>query len=167
LIKKQIQEPVMLTEKEMLEIEEEAGKYDSRQAASIDALMIIQRHRGWVDDDSLKDVAAYLGMSPDYLDGIATFYNMIFRKPVGKHVILMCNTISCMMAGYEPNREHLRKRLGVDLGGTTPDGFFTTLPVACLGACERSPSMMVDGRLYTGLTPERIDAILDGLKEKR
>ncbi|MCL5097034.1 MAG: NAD(P)H-dependent oxidoreductase subunit E, partial [Candidatus Omnitrophica bacterium] len=81
----------MLTEAERSEIEAEFGHYATKQAVSIEALKVVQRHRGWVTDEALRDVAALLGMSPDELENVATFYNLIFRKPVGRHVILICN----------------------------------------------------------------------------
>ncbi len=150
----------MLSDEERLEIEEEIGRYAQERAASVEALMSVQRRRGWVDDETLGEVASMLGMSFDELDGVATFYNLIFRSPVGKNVILLCDTISCMVMGYETILAHLEEKLGIRLGQTTADGLFTLLPVPCLGACERSPVMMVGEKLFPGLTPERVDEIL-------
>ena len=79
----------------------------------------MQQHRGWVSDESIADVAEALQMTPVELDGVATFYNMIFRKPVGRHVILLCDSVSCWIMGYERLREHLQARLGIGLGETT------------------------------------------------
>src|SRR6266850_1858248 len=87
----------MLTAEEINEIETEAARYPKRDAVCIDALKIVQRHRGWVSDESLHDIAAHLGMSPTDLDSVATFYNLIFRKPVGRHVIMICDSVSCWM----------------------------------------------------------------------
>ena len=78
-----------------------------------------------------------LGMSLADLESVATFYSLIFRKPVGRHVILLCDSVSCWIMGYETVRDHLRRRLGIDLGETTPDGRFTLLTIPCLGACDR------------------------------
>lgn len=150
----------MLSDEERLEIEEEISRYAQKRAASVEALMSVQRRRGWVDDETLGEVASMLGMSFDELDGVATFYNLIFRSPVGKNVILLCDTISCMVMGYETILAHLEEKLGIRLGQTTADGLFTLLPVPCLGACERSPVMMVGEKLFPGLTPERVDEIL-------
>lgn len=150
----------MLTEEERLEIDAEAAGYAFRRSAVTGALMIVQRRKGWVDDEALRDVAAALDISQDEVDGIATFHNLIFRRPVGRRVILVCSTISCMLTGLDHNLDHLENRLGVKLGGTTPDGLFTLLTVPCLGACDRAPAMMVGTELYTGLTPGRIDEIL-------
>jgi len=150
----------MLSEAERLEIETELAHYDHKRAACVEALKIMQRHRGWVSDDSLRDLAEYLEMTPDELDGVATFYNLVFRKPLGRHTILICDSVSCWIMGYENLRQHLTARLGIDLGGTTADGRFTLLPQTCLGACDHAPAMMVDEELYQDLTPERIDQIL-------
>src|SRR4030042_2346582 len=152
----------MLTEAEQKEIEAEIAHYPNKRAACVDALKIVQKHYGWISDESLKDVADFLEMTPDELDGVATFYNLIFRHPVGKHVILICDSVSCWIMGYDTLRGTLRSRRGTDLGETTPDGRFTLLPSVCLGACDRAPVMMVDDDLHLDLTPERIDQILAG-----
>ena len=152
----------MLTDEVKQEIVEAVGHYPTRRSGAAEALKIVQRHRGWVSDESLKDAAALLGMSSEELDGIATFYSLIFRKPVGKHVILLCDSVSCWILGYDLVREHLRMRLGIGLGETTADGRFTLLPVACLGACDRAPAMMIDDELYGDLDAKRIDEILAG-----
>ena len=151
----------MLSEDEVRDIESALEQYEQRQAACIDALKIVQRHRGWVSDENLLDLAGLLRMSPDELDGIATFYNLIFRKPVGKHIILICDSVSCWIMGYDRIRRHLTARLGIEPGQTTSDGRFTLLPIVCLGACDHAPTMMVDDVLYHDLDPAKIDRILE------
>lgn len=150
----------MLSPDERREIEAELARYEHSRAACIEALKIVQRHRGWVSDEALADLEPVLGMTTAELDTVATFYNLIFRQPVGRHVILICNSISCWIVGYENLRDHLSQRLGVNLGQTTADGRFTLLPNVCLGACDIAPAMMVDGDLYGELTPGKIDEIL-------
>jgi NADH-quinone oxidoreductase subunit E len=149
----------MLTEEERREIEEELKHYTRKRAACIEALKIVQRRRGWISDE-LADIAGMLDMSVDELDDVATFYSLIFRRPVGKHVILICDSVSCWVTGYDPLRGHLEKRLGISPGETTADGQFTLLPTACLGACDQAPVMMIDDVLYGNLTPEKIDELL-------
>jgi NADH-quinone oxidoreductase subunit E len=151
----------MLTDEEIREIEAEVSHYDQRQAASIEALRIVQRHRGFVSDEALAAVAERLAMSTADLDAVATFYNLIYRKPVGRHVVLACNSISCYLLGAEGVRDHLQRRLGVSPGETTADGRFTLLPIVCLGHCDHGPTMMVDGDLHGDLNPARIDSILE------
>ena len=150
----------MLTEEERQEIDEAIGAAPYRRSARIDAMMAVQRHRGWVSDEALEEIGEYLKLSPDELDSVATFYNLIFRKPVGRHVILICDSVSCWLLEYETMRDHLKARLGIDLGETTADGRFTLLPSVCLGACDRAPVMMIDEKLYGELTPEKIDQAL-------
>jgi len=151
----------MLTEQEIEEIQAEYPHYEQRQALSVEALKIVQRHHGWVSDEALADVAALLEMDVAELDAVATFYNLIFRKPTGRHVILVCDSVSCWVMGGETVRERLEARLGIGLGETTADGRFTLLPVVCLGACHQAPAMMIDDDLHHDLDPEKIDAILE------
>jgi NADH-quinone oxidoreductase subunit E len=154
----------MLTVDERWEIEAELKHYAQKQAACIDALKIIQRHRGWVSDEGIRDLAEFLQMSPDELDSVATFYNLIFRRPVGKHVILICDSVSCWIVGYDRIREHLTARLGIGLGETSSDGQFTMLPVPCLGACDHAPALMIGERLYEDLEPPIVDQILKSIE---
>ncbi len=150
----------MLTEAEKIEIAAEFKHYPHKQAVCIDALKIAQRTRGWVSDETLREVAAFLEMTPDELDNVATFYNLIFRRPVGRHVILLCDSVSCWVMGYENLREHLMQKLGVKPGETTKDGRFTLLPNVCLGCCDHAPAMMVDTDLHLDLTAQKVDSIL-------
>ena len=151
----------MLSDTERQEIEQELSHYPDKRAACVEALKIVQRHHGWVSDERLKSLAAVLEMTPDELDGVATFYNLIYRKPVGRHVVLLCNSISCWIMGYEQMRAHMKARLGVDLGQTTADQRFTLLPIVCLGACDHAPTMMIDDDLHQDLTPGTADGILE------
>ncbi|RJQ75604.1 MAG: NADH-quinone oxidoreductase subunit NuoE [Desulfobacteraceae bacterium] len=150
----------MLTEEERNEIEAIMGHYPLAAAAGIEALRIVQRHRRWISDATLCEVAEFLGITPTELDAVATFYNLIFRQPVGRHVILVCDSVSCWIMGYDNLLEKLKSRLNVDLGQTTSDGRFTLLPHVCLGACDRAPVMMIDDQLYGELDADKIDAIL-------
>jgi NADH-quinone oxidoreductase subunit E len=150
----------MITQEEKKEIEEEIKKAPTKKAAVIDVLKVVQRHRGWVPDDALEEAADMLGMTPAEVDSVATFFSLIFRRPVGNHVILVCDNVSCWLVGYEDVKQHLTERLGISLGETTKDGRFTLLPSACLGVCEEAPAMMINDDLYTNLTPSLVDEIL-------
>lgn len=150
----------MLSVEEKQEIEVELATAEVKRAIASDALKIVQRHEGWVRDEAIRDVAALLDMSPADLDGLATFYNGIYRRPVGRHVILICDSISCWIMGYEPIRDWLQSRLGIALGETTTDGRFTLVPTACLGLCEQAPALMIDDHVHGNLTPETLDEIL-------
>src|SRR5688500_229306 len=115
----------MLTEKEKQEIEKAISEVPVRKAAGIEALKIVQEHRRWISDESLRDVAEYMDMSPEELDSVATFYNLLFRKPVGRHIILVCDSISCWVMGYENLVFELQMRLHIKFGETTADSRFT------------------------------------------
>lgn len=153
----------MLTDEEKQEVEKAAAESLHWKDACVDALLAIQKRRGWVSDEALSDVAGALGMTPAELDGVVTFYDRIYRKPAGRHVVMLCDSPSCWMTGYDDLLEHLRERLGVKPGETTNDGRFTLLPMGCLGACDHAPGMMVDDRFYGDLTPERVDVVLDSV----
>ena len=150
----------MLSNEEIQEINAELTNAVTKASASVDALNIVQRHRGWVSDEAIKDVATMLGMTTDELDAVATFYSFIFRKPVGRHVVLVCDSISCWVMGYNPLLDILKTQLGITFGETTTDKRFTLLPISCLGACDRAPAMMVDEDLYGPVTPEMMEEIL-------
>ena len=149
----------MLTEEEKMQIRAELAHSVSGRAACVEALKIVQRRRGWISEE-ITEIAELLKMTPDELDSIATFYSLIYRKPVGRHVILVCDSVSCWITGYDSVQECLTEILGIIPGETTEDGRFTLLPIACLGACDQGPAMMVDGELYTDLDPEKIEAVI-------
>jgi NADH-quinone oxidoreductase subunit E len=151
----------MLTDDERQEIEAELEQYPSRRGACIEALKVVQRHRRWVSDEALEDLAAFLEMSAEELDNVATFYNLIYREPVGRHVILVCDSVSCWVVGYRGLLAALSARLGIGLGETTADDRYTLLPMACLGACDHAPVMMIDEDTHRDLAPEGLDAILE------
>ncbi|MCP5358969.1 MAG: NADH-quinone oxidoreductase subunit NuoE [Pseudomonadales bacterium] len=149
-----------LSEQERHEIDHELTLYPDKRAVGLEALKIVQKHQGWVSDESLHAVANYLEMSAHELDGVATFFNLIFRQPVGRRVMLFCDSVSCYIMGCDRIKAHISKRLGIDYGETTADGEYTLIPVPCLGDCDRAPVMLMDGEQQRNLTPEKIDALL-------
>ncbi len=151
-----------LSPEEIAEIEHEVALVPRKDGAAIDAMLIVQRHRGWVSDESIRAIAAFLEMSAEERDGIATFYNLIFRQTVGEKVILFCDSVSCWLRGCDDVKAEISEKLGVDYGQTTADGRFTLLPVPCLGACDRAPVMMVGDDLHTHLDAADLNAVLDG-----
>lgn len=157
-------EELPLSAEERREIEAEFARYPTKRAVCIDAMKIVQRHRGWVSDESLEDISQLLEMSLDELDGVASFYNLLFRKPVGRHVVLLCDSVSCWIMGYEKLRERLCGKLGACLGETTTDGRFTLLPIVCLGTCDHAPAMMVDEDLHRDLDADKADQALESYK---
>jgi NADH-quinone oxidoreductase subunit E len=145
---------------EIKEIEHEMQLYPDKQAVGLEALKIVQKHQGWVSDESMLAISKYLDIPVSDLESVATFFNLVYRQPVGRNVILFCNSVSCWIMGCESMRSHINDKLGVDFGGTTEDGEFTFLPVPCLGDCDRAPVMMVGDDLHRNLTAEKIDRIL-------
>jgi NADH-quinone oxidoreductase subunit E len=150
----------MLTAEEIKEIDKAISIVPYKKAACVEALKVVQQTRSYVSDESLKDVASYMDMSAEELDSVATFYNLIFRKPVGRHIILLCDSISCWVMGYENIKEQLSQKLCIGYGETTADGRFTLLPNPCLGTCDCAPALMIDKDLYRNLTVEQLDEIL-------
>ena len=138
--------------------------YPRKQGVCIEALKVVQRHRGWISDESLRELAEFLEMTPDELDSVATFYDKILRRPVGKHVIFVCNSVTCWIMGYDRVRERLTQLLGTTLGETSADGRFTLLPNVCLGACDHAPVLMIDGDTHRDVEPSKIESILEQYK---
>jgi len=155
-----------LTEEEIKEIEHEMELYPDRQAVGLEALKIVQKHQGWVSDESLLAISKYLDLPVADLESVATFFNLVYRQPVGKNVILFCNSVSCWIMGCDDMRTHINEKLGVDFGETTEDGTFTFLPVPCLGDCDRAPVMMIGDDLHRNLTSEKINQIISDCQTK-
>ena len=151
----------IITEEIKKEIEQIYEHFPQKSAACIEGLRVIQKYHRWVSDEAIEELAEILDMSPDAIDSVATFYNLIFRKPVGRHVILVCDSMSCWMMGSEKNAGYLKEKLSVDFGETTQDDRFTLLTVPCLGTCDRAPAMMIDTDLHRNLTTDKIDGILE------
>jgi NADH-quinone oxidoreductase subunit E len=149
-----------LSETEIRSIDHEISILPNKKAAVIEALKIVQQHRGWISDESVEAIADYLDLSPAEVDSVATFYNLIFRKPVGRHVILLCDSISCYVMGYKKLQEALQLELRIKFGETTTDKRFTLLPNVCLGCCDHAPALMVDGDLYMDVKAEQLPEIL-------
>jgi NADH-quinone oxidoreductase subunit E len=160
LIEKEESKNVYLTEAEMQQIDHEVSLVPYKKAAVIEALKVVQHHRGWISDESVDAIAAYLGTSAEEVDSVATFYNLIFRKPVGRHIILLCDSISCYVMGYMKLYEALQAELKIKFGQTTEDKRFTILPNACLGCCDHAPALMIDEDLYRDVKVEDIVSIL-------
>jgi NADH-quinone oxidoreductase subunit E len=126
----------------------------------IDLLRAIQEQHGWVPDTGVELAAEILGLPVIEIEEVATFYDKIFRQPVGRHVIHICDSICCWSRGGEEVTRYLQQELGIGPGETTADGAFTLLPTCCLGACDEAPAMMIGRETYGNLTPDRIDDIL-------
>ncbi|WP_043114826.1 NADH-quinone oxidoreductase subunit NuoE [Solimonas soli] len=154
-------EPFVLSDAEKHEIEHELTHFPDGRAASIEALKIVQKHRGWVPDGALEPIARMIGIGAAELEGVATFYSLIYRQPVGRHVIKVCDSITCFLVGYDEIKATLERTLGIGYGQTTADGRFTLLPICCIGACDKGPALMIDDDLHTDLTPQNVVGLLE------
>ncbi len=154
----------MLPEELIEMLQQKIASADHPRELAIDVMVALQEHYGYLTDEALKEGADLLGLTTLELEELATFYDFIFREPVGKYVIMVCDGVVCWMNGYGSVLDHLRSKLGIQMGETTEDGLFTLLPVACIGYCDRSPAMLINRRVYGFLTPARIDEILQALK---
>jgi NADH-quinone oxidoreductase subunit E len=155
---------VAFTESALKEFEAIRSRFPEREAAILPALHLAQREFGYVSDESIVYLAGLLGFSPARIEGVATFYTMYNRRPVGRYHLQICRNISCSLLGAEGLIEHVSKKLGIKPGETTPDGRFTLTAVECLGSCGTAPVMQVNDDYHENLTEEKIDALLDRLQ---
>lgn len=156
----------MLSQESLAKIDRELTKYpaEHRQSAVMSALRIAQEELGWLSRDTIAFVADYLRIPAIAALEVATFYNMYELEPVGQYKITVCTNISCMLRDSDQIVEHLEQRLGVHLGETTPDGKFTIKEGECMGCCGGAPLFHINNKqMCEHLTPEKVDAILDGL----
>ena len=142
-------------------IEHAIEHYEDPRAASIDALKIIQKSDGWVSDGAIYAIAEVLGIPASDVDGVATFYNKIYRKPVGRNVIMVCDSIGCFLTGYEDLIDAIKKHLNIEYGQTTPDNRFTLLPICCLGNCDKGPTLMINEDTHGPVSIEQISSLLE------
>ncbi|MGA2192679.1 MAG: NADH-quinone oxidoreductase subunit NuoE [Nitrospirota bacterium] len=143
------------------ELKARVASMEHPDEALVDLMHEVQAGLGYLSDEGVELVARIAGVNPMKVEQLATFYNLIYRRPVGRKVIHVCDSISCWVVGADDIFEYLKNKLGVELGGTTIDGAFTLLPICCLGACHVAPAMMIGEKLYGDLTPEKIDRILE------
>jgi len=145
---------------------EKIAHADHPREMVVDVMLALQEHYGYLSDEAVEAVAALLGMSPLEVEELATFYTFIYREPVGKYVIHVCDSVICWMDGFQSIRDYLCKKLDIAVGDTSVDGRFTLLPVCCIGYCDLSPAMLINRKVYGHLTPEKIDEILAKLRSE-
>lgn len=143
------------------------GRYpeEYRKSAVVPLLHLAQEEWGYVSPEAMACVASLIGCSPVKVAEIATFYPMFNKEPVGENVLAVCHTLPCALTGCAGIYDHLSKKLGIGLGETTEDGRYTLRKSECLAACDRGPVLLVNRRLHTHLTPDKVDEIIDGLEE--
>ena len=150
-----------LSEAEQAAIEHEMHHYEDPRAASIEALKIVQKARGWVPDGAADAIGEILGIPASDVEGVATFYSQIFRQPVGRHIIRVCDSMTCYVGGHESVVAEMHKQLGIGLGQTTTDNRFTLLPVCCLGNCDKAPALMIDDDTFGDVQPSGVAQLLE------
>lgn len=153
-----------LSETERSAIEHEMHHYEDPRAASIEALKIVQKERGWVPDGAADAIGAILGIPASDVEGVATFYSQIFRQPVGRHIIRVCDSMTCFIGGHENVLGSIKSELGIVPGQTTADGRFTLLPVCCLGNCDKAPALMIDDETFGDVQPEGVVQLLESFQ---
>jgi NADH-quinone oxidoreductase subunit E len=157
----------MLSQESLALIDKEVAKYpaDQKQSATMAALRIAQTELGWLSKDTIAYVADYLDMPAIAVYEVATFYNMYDLEPVGRHKITVCTNLPCQLQGADQVAEHLKAKLGIGFGETTPDGRFTLKEGECMGTCGSGPLCLHNNhKMHTHLTPETVDKLLDDLK---
>lgn len=141
-------------------------QYPTPRAALLPVLWLCQDRYGWISPAVMRAVAARLGESPAYVEGVVTFYTMFRTRPPARYVLQLCTTLSCAVCGGKELAEHLTATLGIGFGERTPDGMFELRAVECLGACGGAPVIQINDDYYEGMTPEKIDAVLASLGKK-
>jgi NADH-quinone oxidoreductase subunit E len=131
---------------------------DRRRERLIDVLWELQQARGWIADDDVKTAAATCGLTPLQVDEVASFYNLLLRRPAGRTPIFVCDSIACELRGSADLVVALEERLGVRMGGVTEDGAFGLLPIVCLGHCDRAPCVLAAQVVHGPLTPDAAGA---------
>ena len=152
----------VLSDTERSAIEHEMHHYEDPRAASIEALKIVQKERGWVPDGAIGAIAEILGIADSDVEGVATFYSQIFRSPVGRHIIRVCDSMTCYIGGHESLLERIKAQLGIVPGQTTADNRFTLLPVCCLGNCDKAPALMIDDDTFGDVQASGVTQLLEG-----
>jgi NADH-quinone oxidoreductase subunit E len=154
----------MLTQSACQQIQALMEKYPRKRSALIPALLLAQKETGYISSEIMGEIARIFGITPNEVQEVASFYTMIYKKPVGKYVVQVCTNISCLLCNAEQIMEHLTRRLGIRPGETTPDGKYTLVEVECLGSCGTSPVIQINDQYYEELTTEKLDNILDSLE---
>ena len=156
----------LLTEDELSYFTAHANELEYPREMIIDVLRAIQKNHGWVPDEGIELTATILGLEPIEVEEVATFYDKIFRRPVGRYPIYICDSICCWSNGGEELAARFEQRLGIEFGQTTEDGLFTLLPSCCLGVCGRAPAVMIHQQHYGPLSLDDVDQLLARLRQE-
>ena len=154
----------MLSQAACQHIQTLISRYPQKRSALIPSLQLAQKEAGYLSNETISEIARIFDLSPNEVYEVASFYTMLYKKPMGKYVIQVCTNISCLICNAEEIVTHLIGKLGIQLGQTTPDGKYTLLEVECLGSCGTSPVIQINEQYYEELTPEKVDRILASLE---
>ena len=154
----------MLSPETRQKIESLKKVYETHQSALIPALHVAQADQGWLSEETQREVAQLLGLTPQSVRQVVTFYTMFHQKPVGRHMIQVCRNLSCSLLGGQRLQKQIQEKLGIEDGETTQDGRFTYVSVECLGSCGTAPVLMVNDRYHENVTPQEVDRLLEELK---
>jgi len=157
----------VLSEETVQEIRAAMKRYPRSRSAVLDTLRAIQQQFGYCKPEALNEAAEILGIDANALQMLVTFYDLFYEHPVGEHILMPCKNITCFLRGSDQLIAHLRERLGIGPGETTPDGKFTLQPMECLAACDLAPMMIADEDYYGNLTNEKVDELLEKLAATR
>lgn len=155
----------MIPEQIKITLEQRIAEAVTTREAAVDVMKELQRHYGWLTDEALEEASRLLGLSPLQVEELATFYEMIYRRPVGRVVVHVCDSISCWASGGETLLQALSTLLETEPGSTAADGSVTLLPCSCLGNCGEAPCMMIGETQYGRMTPETGALILEAFRD--
>jgi NADH-quinone oxidoreductase subunit E len=157
----------MFSEATIARFAREVAKFpsDQKQSAVMACLAIAQQDNGYVSAEAEQAIAEYLGMAPIAVREVTTFYNMYNQRPVGTYKLNVCTNLPCQLRDGQKALEHLCHKLGIEEGGTTPDGLFTVQQCECLGACADAPVALVNDRqMVSYMSNDKLDALVDLLR---
>ena len=162
----------MLLEKHRTEIDHILSKYppERKRSAVLPLLYLAQQEYGYCPPDAIKEVAGIIGLEPTEVNSVVGFYTLFYDRPIGRHVIQVCDDLPCALRGADQFVDHVCARLGLDKhalahgGQTTADGQFTVETVMCIAACDKAPCAQIDLEFAELLTPEKFDALIEGLR---
>jgi NADH-quinone oxidoreductase subunit E len=140
--------------------------YPRKRSALIPMLLVAQKERGYISDETIDYVATYLDLNPSEVDSILSFYTLLRRKPVGKYHIMICTNLSCLLMGSDEIEACVKRKLGVEFGQVTPDGLFSAIEFECLASCTTAPVIQVNGEFHENLDVKKTEEILDELRKR-
>lgn len=159
---------MLLSEQAYQKIDRELTKFpdDRKRSAILASLIIAQDEKQWISPDVIEDVAVYLGVPPIAVQEVASFYNMLNIKPIGRYKLTVCTNLPCALRNGEKAIQHLKQALSVDLGEISADGLFTVIEGECMGACGDAPVVLVNNKqMCVRMSDEKLDAMIAELKQ--